>query len=302
MIRYLRNSKIDRSRWDRCVEWSPHARVYAASWYLDRVHPGWEALVLDDYRAVFPLPVSRKYGIAYVHTPFFVQQLGTFCREGDPGTFTAMFLDALPSHIRYVDLCLNHTDRSGGDTGRWHCRMNLVLDLSPGKAALRRSYSENTRRNLSRAEKSGIEVKPFGDAEHLVHLFRKDRGREFGRIRDRHYRALLSLMNDSLRRGTGRIMMAESSGERLAGAFFLEHGHRLYFLFSGNSPAGRRHGALPRLIDRMIEEYAGKSMVLDFEGSDCEGLARFYRGFGAGEERYPRVVINRLPWPLNRFK
>ncbi|MGC9471180.1 MAG: GNAT family N-acetyltransferase [Bacteroidales bacterium] len=302
MIRYLRNSKIDRSLWDLCVESSPHARVYAASWYLDRVHPGWGALVLDDYRAVFPLPVSRKYGISYVHTPFFVQQLGTFCREGDPGTYTGLFLEALPSCIRYLDLCLNHADRIVEDTGWWYNRMNLVLDLSPGVDVLRKSYSENTRRNLAGAEKWGIGVKPSGDAHYLVHLFRKDRGREFGQIRERHYRALLSLMNYSLRIGTGRIMMAESGGERLAGAFFLEYSRRLYFLFSGNSPAGRRQGAIPCLIDRMIEEYAGKSMELDFEGSDSEGLARFYRGFGAGQEKYPRVVINRLPWPLNRFK
>jgi len=293
---------MDRSRWDRCVEASPHARVYAASWYLDRVHPGWGALVLDDYRAVFPLPVSRKYGFSYVHTPYFVQQLGTYCREGDSGAYTGLFLKALPSRIRYMDLCLNHADRTVEDTGRWHNRTNLVLDLSPGVDAIRSSYSENTRRNLGRAEKAGIAVKLSVDAHHLVHLFRKDRGREFGHIRESHYRALLSLMSDSLRCGTGRILMAESGGERLAGAFFLEYSRRLYFLFSGNSPAGRRQGALPRLIDRMIEEYAGQSIELDFEGSDSEGLARFYRGFGAGEETYPRVVINRLPWPLNRFK
>jgi hypothetical protein len=39
--------------------------VYGCSWFLDTACPGWDALVMDDYRAVMPLPHATKYFIKY---------------------------------------------------------------------------------------------------------------------------------------------------------------------------------------------------------------------------------------------
>jgi len=36
-------------------------------------------------------------------------------------------------------------------------------------------------------------------------------------------------------------------------------------------------------------------MLLDFEGSDIPSLAFFYSSFGAVEERYSAIKLNRLP-------
>ena len=35
------------------------------------------------------------------------------------------------------------------------------------------------------------------------------------------------------------------------------------------------------LIDTVIRNYAGTRFTLDFEGSEIEGVRRFYEGFGA---------------------
>ncbi len=58
MINYLKHDQIDQQRWDDCIAHAPNGLVYAWSWYLDIVHPGWEALVeiVDDkYLSVMPL-------------------------------------------------------------------------------------------------------------------------------------------------------------------------------------------------------------------------------------------------------
>ena len=44
------------------------------------------------------------------------------------------------------------------------------------------------------------------------------------------------------------------------------------------------------------------NLVLDFEGSDIKNLAFFYSSFGAREEKYPGIFINRLPKILQLFK
>ena len=45
MIAYLTHDQIDKSRWDDCIAHAVNGMAYAWSWYLDVVHPGWEALV-----------------------------------------------------------------------------------------------------------------------------------------------------------------------------------------------------------------------------------------------------------------
>ena len=81
MIRYLTHNQIDTQRWDECIAQSPDGLVYAWSWYLDVVHPDWEALVEDDYGAVMPLTGNKKFGINYLFQPFFTQKFGVFGKK-----------------------------------------------------------------------------------------------------------------------------------------------------------------------------------------------------------------------------
>ena len=56
------------------------------------------------------------------------------------------------------------------------------------------------------------------------------------------------------------------------------------------------------LIDTFLQKNAGKGILLDFEGSMLEGVARFYEGFGASQETYYQLKFNRLPKPLKWLK
>ena len=54
-IRHLRHNKIDYVLWDKCITNAKNCLVYASTWYLDVVSPGWEALVTSDYKYIMPL-------------------------------------------------------------------------------------------------------------------------------------------------------------------------------------------------------------------------------------------------------
>ena len=60
MIKYRTYDKIDKRRWDECIAKSFNGSVYAWSWYLDVVHPKWDALVENDYERVMPICGSKK--------------------------------------------------------------------------------------------------------------------------------------------------------------------------------------------------------------------------------------------------
>ena len=73
-------------------------------------------------------------------------------------------------------------------------------------------------------------------------------------------------------------------------------------LATGNHPDGKTIGASHALIDAFIKDHAGQDLILDFEGSDIRNLAFFYSSFGATEELYPALKINKLPWYIKLLK
>ena len=88
----------------------------------------------------------------------------------------------------------------------------------------------------------------------------------------------------------------------VGGAVFLKDENRITYLFSALNDEGRKKQAMSFLIDYVIKRYSEKSMMLDFEGSMIDGIARFYKGFGAEEVNYFRLKRNNLPWFYRIFK
>jgi hypothetical protein len=177
MIRYLKHDQIDFEKWDACIQSSPNAIMYAMSWYLGMTTPGWDALVEDDYRAVMPLPLKRKYGITYLYQPFFVQQLGVFRSVSlSPGVVRS-FVNAIPSHVKWVDYNLNiYNDLQPAPGEAINQRITCMLDLIPSYESLRSAYSQNTRRNIKKASSYGLFITPHGKPEVIIDAFRNNKG------------------------------------------------------------------------------------------------------------------------------
>ncbi|HRY97685.1 MAG TPA: GNAT family N-acetyltransferase [Bacteroidales bacterium] len=294
-IRYVTHTAIDDRKWDACIRRSVNSRLYAYSWYLNLVCERWDALVDGDYEQVFPLPVRRKAGMAYVYTPPFVQQLGLF----SPGHITPglvhAFLKAIPSQFKVVDLRLNTLNKVSDSWGALLHR-NYELSLIGDYERIRSVFSENLRRSLRKAEIAGMErISGLSPAE-LIRLFRENRGRGISTLGEREYQILERLAHAMMHRGLGQIVAATAGGNRiLAGALIAEMPGQSIFLFSATERRENNHGALAWLIDLYLREHAGTQRVFDFEGSDDEGLGRFYAGFGAQETNYPGLRLNRLP-------
>ena len=99
MIQFFSHKEINKRKWDECISSSVNGRVYAYSWYLDIVTDQWDALILDNYQAVFPLPFRRKCGIDYVYQPVFTQQLGLFSQAPLSPSLLEEFLAQIPARF-----------------------------------------------------------------------------------------------------------------------------------------------------------------------------------------------------------
>src|SRR5687768_289593 len=77
-IKIIPHASIDQKKWDKFIHSSSFPLVFASSFYLNGTAPGWDALVLGDYKAVMPLTASKKLNVAYLHQPPFTSQLGIY--------------------------------------------------------------------------------------------------------------------------------------------------------------------------------------------------------------------------------
>jgi hypothetical protein len=299
MIRYLRHNEIDKAGWDKCIREAFNGNLYAWSWYLDVVHPEWEALVEDNYTRVFPLTGNTKFGISYLFQPFFAQQLGIYSKSLLNAAVIGRFMAAIPSHYRFVDIRLNTHNKVEAKIGLVKRHRNHELDLIPTYDKIHAKYSTNTKRNLKKSLEAGLSLTRSTRPEDIITLFRRNRGRTISHWNDLEYARLLNLTNTAVYRGQASIYgVVTAKNELCAGAIFMKSHNKIVFLFSGTNKTALENQALTYLIDSVIRESAPSQFILDFEGSDNDGLARFYKGFGSQQTHYPGVVINRLPWIL----
>src|SRR5690348_11211121 len=106
-IQYLKNDQINKQLWDECIDKTDNGLIYAYSFYLDQMADNWDALVLNNYEAVMPLPWRKKFGIYYLYQPFLTAQLGLF-GNAISGELLQKFLQAIPSKFRLWEFSLNH--------------------------------------------------------------------------------------------------------------------------------------------------------------------------------------------------
>ena len=300
-IRYVRYHEIDFAKWDHCISNSPNGLIYGYSYYLDHMAKQWDGLVLNDYEAVMPLTWNRKYRIAYLYQPFLTAQLGVFGHDISEEMIKA-FLQAIPTKYLYWDFYLNHHNFFTLKDLHLYQRKNYTLPLNKTYKELSSNYRENIRRNIRKAEQSGCKPIRDFDVQRVIALAieqMKTYTKESADNTDRFLK-LYNYLHSRQQAITYGILSAKD--ELLASCVFIFSHNRAYYILVGNHPNGRTIGASHSLIDAFIKDNAGKEILLDFEGSDIRNLAFFYSSFGAAEEMYAAIKLNRLPFYLKWLK
>lgn len=294
MINYLEHKAIDKAKWDAII--AECGNIYAYSWYLDIVHPGWEALVEDDYQAVMPLTGGNKFGIQYLYQPYFVQQLGVFSKASLTQEKLSEFLIAIPKKYHFCEIRLNESNTLSSDIKGLEYHRNVLLNLNQDYNTIRAQYHQNTKRNLAKAESNNLQLVDTVIPYHVVALFTDNRGALLDKWGEAEYARLTTLTQAAVNRKHAFILgvTEKGVGQLICAAIFMKTKDRVTFLFSGLTEEGKQRQAMTYLLDQVIQKYANQPITFDFEGSDDDNLARFYLGFGGHEVKYPSYTFNRL--------
>lgn len=297
-LQYLHRTQIDTQKWDQCITNAANRLIYARSFYLDNMATHWDALVLGDYEVVMPLTWRKKWGIKYLYKPAFVQQLGVFSGTALTVELVNKFLSVLTGHFRFADLFLNYAHPETG----LRKLSNFILPLHSSYEQIQRNYKHDLVKNLKRAGRFKLVYGKEEKYQNTLAAYKDLYGIRFAHVTDDDYNRFENILTYTNERNDLITRTVTEDGNLLSMALLLKDGNRLYLMVSVTGPAGRVKGANHFLIDRLINEFAGSDLLLDFEGSDLPGVAHFYHNFGSTDQSYFDYYHNKLPWPLRLFK
>jgi hypothetical protein len=185
----------------------------------------------------------------------------------------------------FADLCPN-------GKSFYHHEIPLEADVD----AVRSRFKQNQRRDVSRAQREGIEVRrgtgvPELDAFYQLHL--ETRRRQGVPTQPRRFiRGFARLFE----RGLGFVLLATFDGVPVAGAVYLEWGGTLVYKYGASSPQylkKRPNHAIFMEAIRWGCERGVKTLDLGRTDLDNEGLRSFKLGWGADERQLAYVSLSR---------
>lgn len=298
-IFYLEHRELDKQLWDRCIDNADNGLIYAYSFYLDQMADCWDALVLGNYEAVMPLPKRQKFGVSYLFQPSLTPTLGVFGNQ-----ITAIqvedFLNSIPTFFKLWDISLNHFNFFKSATYKKIKRSNYILSLNNSYKNIYSNYHHNIIRDITKAKKEGLSVSNNIPLQDIVTICK----REFPLFMkvEPHLFDNLSLIYEHSPYPKLTSGVYSREGILLSSCAFLFSHNRAYYWLVGNNPEGRIYRASAFLLDNFIREHAESNLLLDFEGSDKESIAFFYKKFGGILEDYVSIYNNKLPFPFKLLK
>lgn len=291
-IKHLKHNEIDFDRWNNVILNAHNQLIYAHSWFLDIVTPNWEALVTKNYEYVMPLPTKRKYGVSYLVQPPHTQQLGVFSSLPITQEIVQKFITNIPSLSYEINLNEKNVYSIALE------QPNYVLNLNTTYENLNKKYSKNTQRNLIKAKQLGIHVNMNIDIDEFW---------EFNSSVTKQYStAHQNIVKQLIEKGVGEKAMNlhgvfSTENKLIAALCVLISEHRITYLLPISSAEGKSASAMFLLIDELVKSNEKKDILLDFEGSRIEGIARFYKGFGAKNQPYYTLKRNRPSFLIGKL-
>jgi Acetyltransferase (GNAT) domain len=282
-MKYIKHNDIDKMLWDKCIDNTEDAQVYGYSWYLDAVcDEKWDGIIIGDYEAVFPLPYKRKFGILMIYQPFFCQQLGLFSQI-ESNYLLEDVVKKIPSKFLKIHLQLRNTLFTNI---QWKQRLNYVLDLHNTYHLLSQAYSSDCRKNLRKIEKADVEYKNDEDFESVIDLYKMAWGPLNPHLQEKHYQLFANACKAAVKHKQIICIHAFKGKTILGRAIFLKSKSYLHYVCAAPTSEGKVFGIMHGIIDHMIRVHADNKLKLDFEGSENESVASFYRKFNPAEQTY----------------
>ena len=294
--------KINKKKWDDCINRSHNSLIYARSFYLDHMAEQWDAIVLGNYDAVMPLPWKRKWGIKYLYQPAFIQQGGIFSADKVDSKMILSFIELAQHHFRFAEITLNYKNSVTSSTLTIQQRTNYILSLQRPYGKLYESYLSSFTKSLRRIRKFNLVYESSDNYKYIIGLYKKFYGEKLP-FKTADYQKFGKVCNRlAVEKKIYARVAFDQEKKLLAATILLSDEKRLYNIISCITGEGKKVEANYFLYDEIIHEFSATPYALDLEGSDVKGIAAFYKKFNPHLQPYLFLKFNNLPPAIKLFK
>lgn len=281
VIRFLKHNKIDLNKYDKCIAKAINTHIYAYSWYLNIVADDWSILVMDDYKAVMPIPylrIKKFFFVKKIVQPEFCQQLGIFMQTKlnaeEYNSFYTIFLSLKAKQYHFNTINSQFLQANIF----FIRRINYELELNKPYDIIYSNYSKNLKRNIKKSNKANLIIsKDIVDNDFFFQQMKSSKHQ----LNSYQKRIINKIISEINQRNIGHIYAVKLNDEIIAMALMIIHNGRILHLYSTSNSQGRKKAAISYLFNKLIWEYSGQEMIFDFEGSIVASIAHFYKSFGA---------------------
>jgi hypothetical protein len=287
-IKYLKRKEIDVEKWDECITRASAGLIYANSYYLDAVCTNWDAIIINDYETVMPLPWRKKYGIRYIYQSAFIQRLGIF---GNPDHYDLdiIYKEAF-KHFSFVHY--NVSANNAFANFQVKKNQNFFIDLNKSYREIRLAYSKECLLNIKKAEARGCYFTDEISEIEVINNYQTAYGFKNKNIKERDYIQFLNLLQKAKQKNAVQLLgVKDGNGVTIYSAAIFKDTKRIYYILGAPTKEGREKRATYFFIDYVLKLNAGSLLQFDFEGSDIPNVAAFYKKFGPMTEWYYEVKL-----------
>jgi hypothetical protein len=298
-ISLLNHDHIDKAKWDKTIHAAANGLVFANSWFLDAVSPGWMALVSGDYETIMPVTIKNKWGLTYVVQPPWAKYIAVFTTGNGIEQETERFLKALLEQYRFIRINLKTDLREPCFSGFYFEKMvNHELDLTLSYESIAINYKRRCKRHLKTALEGKVTIgkmismdQVFGFWKTTCHFISEKKKGTFINLLKK---ILISLVDAKYH----SFAAYNLKGEPIAFSLILEDKNRFYYILNGSNNEGIQLQAMYLLTDNMLKKFSGSGKIFDWTGSSIKNIAYFIESFGAVPRPYYYMVSNKLPFPI----
>jgi hypothetical protein len=277
-MQIIPRSKLDVIKYSNCLQTADNYRIYAECWYLDCLtNQQWDCLVYEDYQAIMPIPYKKYFGIQVVTQPIFVQQLGVFSKNISQPLVDEFLIRFKKKLIRSYSF--NEENLQFLKT--YQTRTNYILNLNFTYEQLYHSFNNNIKRNIKKFYKQQLQFIISDE----INYFPNDKLLENLKISTQFFK----LVNELKKRKCIKIYQVKDENKILVIKIFLLSKQRMIYLYGFSSQKAKELGCSAYIFSEVIREFSSQEMILDFEGSEIEGIAKFFKSFNAQKNSYPTI-------------
>ena len=288
MIKRLKYEEVDWQKYQNCLEQSEQYIFFAEKKYLDLLlHQNWEILVDNDYEAVMPIPLAKKWGFTFVVMPLQTQQLGIFSEKDTP-ELNESFLAFFQQNYKVFYYAFNAKNEF---KTLLKTRKNYKL-FAEDYENIKKKYSIHRRRNVRITDVLQDKIE-FTEAENLNHsesfFIENVIGFPNFSLKKRAFENMKNFLSQNLL----KVYELYFDGKLASQAYLIESEKEDFLVNFINDKKFSKYNLSSIILDQIFRKNIEKK-DFNFHGSNISEIAEFYRRFGATEENYAFVENSKI--------